>query len=287
MIQTLNTPMFSAAQKQVFASKPAANFKPVFSVASSRLTKDTFSPSLTFGGYGPSSLERANILTALQGSNATVFGPNYLPSPELVNALSDRLQRLQPVQTESLQETLLQDNFLNELAQKKQEAINLHHFLLNKPLISFETTLNEAKTFDGELKNRVNRILNESLTPEAGFSPEMRQAFIRFVALTAPVIFTMGFADGIDHAGDVSQLAQTIAKKQGATPTEQLQAAMVGWLHDPKLKGDISWSNLATHPVVASALSDWVFQDNVLNRVLSAGIASQNLTPALFQQGVR
>jgi hypothetical protein len=279
MIQTISTPSFYAAQKQFNPTVHSAH--PNF-VPQNILKNDTFTksqPTLQFNGYGPSALERSSILTALQGTNTKVFGPNYLPSLELVNGLSERLQ---PTQTEPLQSA-----FLNELAQKKQEAINLHHFLLNKPLASFETTLAEAQTFDAEVKNRVNRILNESLTPQAGFSPEMRQAFTRFVALTAPVIFTMGFADGVDHAGDVSQLALTIAKKQGANTTEQLQAAMVGWLHDPKLKGDISWSNLATHPVVASAISDWVFQDNTFKSVLNAGITSQNLTPETFQQGVR
>lgn len=276
MIQTISTPSFYAAQKPFLASKPA------FSISQNRLKADTFiksQPTLQFNGYGPSALERARILTALQGTNDTVFGPNYLPSLQMVNGLS---QRLQANQTEPLSSSLL-----NELAQKKQEAINLHHFLLNKPLVSFDTTLNEAKTFDVDLKNRVSRILNESLTPQAGFSPEMRQAFTRFVALTAPVIFTMGFADGVDHAGDVSQLAQTIAKKQGATPVEQLQAAMVGWLHDPKLKGDISWSNLATHPVVASAISDWVFQDNAFTSILNAGISNPSLNAETFQQGLR
>jgi hypothetical protein len=51
-------------------------------------------------------------------------------------------------------------------------------------------------------------------------------------------------------------------------PAQQLQALLVGWAHDPKLDTALSIDNVATHPIVASALAGLWLNEQVLNQSL-------------------
>ncbi len=94
--------------------------------------------------------------------------------------------------------------------------------------------------------------------------------FLKVVALTAPVLFNMGFHDAIPHSAQVSRLTASMAFNHGGRASEVLMALIVGWLHDPKLHPaiDLEKENLATHPISASALAFGLMKDQKLRERL-------------------
>jgi hypothetical protein len=230
-------------------------------------------PSVQFG-YGPTTQELTEIRQTLKGQPVNgALTPSYLPTAETVEGLTNLLAG-NPVNKATLSETL---------AQGKARVLNHHLFLLGKPLTQATALQPEAQRFLDQLDSKVNQVLSRTLTNGNGFNDAAREVFKRYVALTAPVLFTMGFADAVDHAGDVARLATRQAIQLGGTPVERLQAALVGWLHDPKLRADFSWSNLATHPAVASALAQTVFEDAQLTQRVSAYLQTTQ-SPRTAQQ---
>ncbi|MBY0402670.1 MAG: hypothetical protein K2X66_02140, partial [Cyanobacteria bacterium] len=207
-------------------------------------------------GQGPTQPELNAIQGMLKGGNASdVLAPNYLPSPEVVRSLYQLITDNTPV-PESLQKVL---------TQQKTEAMNLHHFLLGKPLLNEGAVAKDAQQFVADFGRKMKELDGTLLTPANGFGVAEKEIFHLFAANTAPILFTMGFADAIDHSGDVARLAVKQALKYGGNKQEVLQAALVGWLHDPKLRGDLSWSNLATHPVVGSAIAQELLNQPALS----------------------
>lgn len=236
-------------------------------------------------GYGPSREELKGIQESLEGwtkkaesGNPQVLGPNYLPSDEIVRALSAALLSKQPVSPE----------ILKQIAKNKLQVLNTHLFLMKKPLLKEDSLQADAAQFLQDLTRKVEELKAKVLTPANGFPPKAREFFLRFVAQTAPIVYGMGFADAMDHCGDVARLSIKNALKNGAKGPEVVQAAVVGWLHDPKLRGDLSWSNLATHPIVASAIAEYVFEQPQIKQSLQAYLQETKtpLTAEAFGKGV-
>lgn len=219
-------------------------------------------PAVKFG-YGPSSTELGSIqqaLTGWKGENGAVLAPSYMPQAETIDAIQKLLAGGRPVPS----------SVVTQLATQKLEAMNLNRFLLGQPLTTLDAIQPEAEQFFKDLRAKMESLNESALIPANGFNLSAKAVFNKFVAQTAPILFTMGFDDAVDHSGDVAQLSIKQAIQNGAKGPEVVQSAMVGWLHDPKMHKALSWSNLATHPVVGSAVAQHVLnQPEVRNAIVN------------------
>lgn len=185
-------------------------------------------------------------------------------------------------------------------------------------------TMNKTQQFVMQLQDQYGKSVNVFRQNNFGgetintLSDKSLEVYRTIVAMTAPLIFNMGFADGIPHAGQVSRLAANqmrrfyreypanmiehndsitsdkisydaamakwrsegadpeIEPKRHTTERQMLQAAIVGWLHDCKLDGLKSKENLASHPLVSSAVA-WsvamhVLQDDNVEKLLATNL---------------
>jgi hypothetical protein len=227
--------------------------------------------SIRFGA-GPSPDEITRITAGLSGwpGNETIIAPSYFPTAEAVEALRTAIFSEQEIPQQALQ----------KLAQHKVRAQNIHNLFLNKPAVKESNFAQDTLNFVNEFKTRMGG-LNNFLQNE-GLPDSAIDLFNRYALYTAPVLFSMGFPDAVAHAADVAQLTYLQAKKHGANETEALQALMVGWLHDPKLPGAISWSNLATHPVVASSIAKHTLEQPDIRSALN----TYAFDPEFFKEGI-
>lgn len=238
--------------QSIAASRPPRQILPALSSTqpSAGLLKAIYLPSahrssqLRFAG-GPSPEEMQGIIDSLNGwqNNSHIVGPRYFIEPDVVQALTFHF----------MEETPVPDGIVERIALHKAQVQNIHNLLLGKPPIDPANLHNDALAFTTELNDRMVK-LNQMLN-QMGVSEEAIHLFNQYAAETAPLQYAMGFPDAVAHSADVAQLTFLQAKKHGATEPEALQALMVGWLHDPKLPGAISWSNLATHPAIASSIA--------------------------------
>ncbi|MFN8614806.1 MAG: hypothetical protein U0003_02705 [Vampirovibrionales bacterium] len=98
----------------------------------------------------------------------------------------------------------------------------------------------------------------------------------RWLALSAPVLYAWAYPDSATHAGQVSRLCVKTSQRLGHRPVQQLQALLVGWIHDPKLDSPLSIDNVATHPIVASALASLWLNEKVLAQALESLIPQES-----------
>lgn len=109
------------------------------------------------------------------------------------------------------------------------------------------------------------------LTQQCHWPIECWNAFQAWASASTPIILALGYHDALSHAAQVARWcvlhAQAIRPNQ---PWFALQAAMVGWFHDPKLHIRFSIDNLATHPVMASLMATQLLQQAEIAYPLSA-----------------
>lgn len=144
---------------------------------------------------------------------------------------------------------------LNLITKNKACSANFQRLIIGQNILSYNSEFykSQVKTFLYELKYGIftlNKVFEKS-----GLTKVELKLFHNFVAMTASTLFNLGFADSVNHSVQVARKCVIEAYRKKLSKVELLQAAMVGWIHDPKLPGNYSWSNLSTHPVMASAIA--------------------------------
>lgn len=219
----------------------------------------------TRGIYSPSRKEIMAIRNALLGwSEVDAIGPDYFANQAVERALFSFITTGKKV-SHSVRKSL----------SRGRARIDNFYQLLNagSPVVRFSAPdcyVEETVAFLGELEEQAN-IWKGGAFANLDMSQREQQIYWKVVAKTAPVLFNMGFNDAIAHSAQVSRLAASMASHMGARHSEILQAAIVGWLHDPKLHPaiDLSQENLATHPVNAAGLAWCVFHNPAIKRLLT------------------
>ncbi len=316
-------PSFSAAVFPGFAGRsPNAVRGPVFQddrdgLLQADLSRQAFLNAATlqpvFGSkqkFSPTKHELQKIHHALTGweGDGRVLAASCYATPKVLAGIRDLLALPLAVSEDgdpdrstvaSFVDEKIPRSLLEDLALAKARLLNTFTLLqggLIQPSSSFE---DEARSFLTDLKREMviteNQMRRVFQLNDAGVA-----LYREFVAQTAPILFVMGFDDAIPHAGQVSRLCgymtQRQQKSQGSTVEvinrpEILIALMVGWLHDPKLRGDISWSNLAAHPVVGSAIATHLLQADRMRHLYrnfadSFQTRPSGLRPGRFQRAV-
>ncbi len=266
LLKTLQPQVYSAARAQAPAADGVAarHAPPIDQVSFA-------------GRYSPKAPELAEIVQALQGwpDNPDVYAPVYLPD----SFLEETYRQVMEGQAQ------LHRVAADILAQPKLKAMNTHLLLLGKPLYTPEKAKAEALEYVRAIQETIPQ-LDRELAQRHGFTPREISLMHRFMAKTAPILFQMGYPDAVRHASQVTRLCVIQAERQKASHAELLQAAMVGWLHDPKLAVELSRENLATHPVIGSAIARHVFADPQFGDELKAVLAGRAMTPEAFEAGV-
>jgi len=216
------------------------------------------------GTYSPSRNEIMAIRNALLGwKDVDGLGPEYFAERSVERALYHFLTRGKPL---SAAHRL-------SLSMGRARVENFYS-LINTTLqvVAFRLPDCYLKETDGFLEQLAEQaaIWHKGTFANLDMSRDEQEIYWRVVAKTAPVLFNMGFIDAIPHSAQVSRLTASMAVHLGARHSEVLQAAIVGWLHDPKLHPslDLKHENLATHPVNAAGLAWCVFQDAAVKRLL-------------------
>lgn len=216
------------------------------------------------GTYSPSSNELMAIRNALLGwSDVDGIGPEYFASKHVERALYKFL----------VSGTKVSSGVLKSLS-KGRARINNFFYLINQGIRPAapkqpDCYLDETTLFLEQLAEQAE-IWRRGAFVNLDMSRSEQEIYFRVVARTAPVLFNMGFVDAIPHSAQVSRLTASMANHLGARHSELLQAAIVGWLHDPKLnpKIDLSNENLATHPINAAGLAWCVLHDKEVSKML-------------------
>ena len=216
------------------------------------------------GTYSPSSHELMAIRNALLGwKDVDGIGPQYFAPRSVEQALYKFL----------VCGTEVPDSVLRSLS-KGRARINNFFYLINQTLRPTEPKkpdcyLDETKLFLEQLAEQA-AIWRKGAFVNLDMNRAEQELYFRVVAKTASVLFNMGFVDAIPHSSQVSRLTASMATHLGARRSEILQAAIVGWLHDPKLNPsiDLSKENLATHPINAAGLAWCVLNDREVSRML-------------------
>lgn len=209
------------------------------------------------GRYVPKEKKLRDLAKALQGwpDTDSITGPDYFAPVEQADALYDFLK------TGTALTPALKASFSDRKASVINHFADINHDVEIQP----ESLRDDVDAFLEDFYGQVTQCTDD-LKTYFNFNDSEIDAFRRFATVTAPLLFNLGFADAIPHAGQVSRLcvlkSAEIAnlKKQPVDKSQLLQAAMTGWLHDPKLNPKWSGDNLATHPLLASAIVHHVFQ---------------------------
>ena len=253
--------------------------RPLLTAASNPLNFSQKPDSVHFSGnYAPKDRQQLSSITeALKGwdTRADVYGPDYLPPAALERTIFHVLEgnaSIPPLAVDAM-------------ATRKTRAMNLHALLLGRPLYDPLKIREEAEDFLIALDEASN-VLDGDFARRFNFSKQELSLIHRFMSKTASILYEMGFPDPVRHAAQVSRLCVIQASKQNATHNELLQAAMVGWLHDPKLASELSRENLATHPVIGSAIALSVFNDPSFRKELQSVLTPSGQSVDDFAQGV-
>jgi len=203
-------------------------------------------PNISFlGKYDPTHKEIAQITHALKGwPGERIKGPNYFASPKIVQELYAFIHSGKNLDNETI----------FSISQKRAQAHN--NFVLTKinaPIKSSQDFLPETQKFVQELKTETTT--TQKTLCGLGLNKAEIKLFNKFAATTASTLFQMGYPDAIAHSSQVARKCAIEASLKTKDSTEILKSAMVGWLHDPKFPANISFSNLAAHPVIAGAIS--------------------------------
>jgi len=153
--------------------------------------------------------------------------------------------------------------WLNHTALCKPLA--LASFGLTKASVLLET---DTPTWLGDWCRQIALLRPCMLRLTAALGRSVPTLIARWVALSAPILYAWHYPDSATHAGQVSRLCVKTSLRLGQMPAQQLQALLVGWAHDPKLDSALSIDNVATHPIVASALAGLWLNEQVLNQSL-------------------
>lgn len=217
--------------------------------------------SKTLPYYGPQSLHLLVLKAGLRGGDhdgCAFLAPSLLPSPlPWVDSLH---------------------HFLNSPSEKPaQELVSLlskyhvqlfNHYYLCKPLvreINDYLSIADGEIFIREQLHLLRHEYKELIDfthSHFNFSKALQDVLINWVCATSPIMMIMGYPDAIPHAGQVARLCLVKSAESSQHPIEQLQAAMVGWLHDPKFIPLFSLDNLSTHPIVAATMADDILQNH-------------------------
>lgn len=235
----------------------------------------------TRGTYSPSRKEIMAIRNALLGwSEVDAIGPDYFATAAVERALFSFITTGKSV-----------SHAVRMSLSRGRARINNFYKLINagSPVVRFnppDCYLEETTAFLEQLDEQVQIWKNGSFT-NLDMSAREQQIYWKVVAKTAPVLFNMGFNDAIAHSAQVSRLAASMASHMGARHSEVLQAAIVGWLHDPKLHPaiDLSHENLATHPVNAAGLAWCVFHTQAIKRLLTNYFGGNKSSLEAFMEG--
>ncbi len=215
-------------------------------------------------------------LTGWHG-NPNILGVEYLPpaNAPVIQGLHRLISNPDSISSQNLLEGVIK-----ELAEYRTNAYNLQSLILGEKagtLHPSADSMAEARVFISQLQIKMAVLHNALSQPQYHISPAGIKLFDYFVARTAPTLFIMGYGDAVDHCSDVSRLALQEAYHLGDTGPKALQAALVGWIHDPKLRSDLSFSNLATHPLVASAVANAVFNEPEMRALVSHYLAESKV----------
>ena len=194
------------------------------------------------GTYSPSSHELMAIRNALLGwKDVDGIGPQYFAPRSVEEALYKFL----------VSGTEVPPAVLRSLS-KGRARINNFFYLINQTL-----TPTEPKKPDCYLDETT--LFLEQLAEQAEIW--RKGAFVNL---------DFNQAEQDLYSAQVSRLTASMATHLGARRSEVLQAAIVGWLHDPKLNPsiDLSKENLATHPINAAGLAWCVLHDREVSRML-------------------
>lgn len=154
------------------------------------------------------------------------------------------------------------------------------------PYLNYTNYVDSARNFIEILAVEAEK-LKQTLV-KINFSQAEINIINMFISKTAPILFNMGFPEAIEHATNVARKCAIDAAFMTSDKAEILQAVIVGWFHDPKLQdGEISASNLATHPIIASATAYDVLLQDEMQDILADYFEHDSLKLAHFINGVK
>ncbi len=167
-------------------------------------------------------------------------------------------------------DALIDDPELHQLAYTlaSMKANWINHYRLCKPL-AYQTF--PCQTADELIQTDTLPMLQELATSVCllhrctvgllGWPQAMWQVLLRWVAITTPILYGLGYHESVAHGAQVARWCVLSARLKAPTDVWlQLQAAIVGWFHDPKLHVRLSIDNVATHPLLASVMGRHILQ---------------------------
>jgi hypothetical protein len=257
--------MISPLNRLSSQAKQYAHLVPLFG-AQKYPTSHTVLDTVRFGkGYGPTTSQLTPLEEGLKGfpNNLQMQGPRYFASPHLEQAMLDFISG-----------NVSAGNIAQEMAEMKTSAMNTLALWKNKPLHTSNDYLSDAQDFLKILQTETQDI-QAIFKGKFGFKELEIKILNAFIAKTAPILFSMGFPDAAAHSAQVCKLSvyKAYAISGGhISRLELLKEACVGLIHDPKLSPAVfsfkEYTNLATHPIVASVIAQNVCQDPAFNALL-------------------
>lgn len=143
------------------------------------------------------------------------------------------------------------------------KAYWINHYRLCKPL-AYQTF--PPQTAEALIESDTLPMLQELATSVCllhrctvgllGWPQALWRVLLHWICLTTPVLYGLGYHESVTHGAQVARWC--VLSAQLKAPGDiwlQLQAAMVGWFHDPKLHVRLSIDNVATHPILASIMA--------------------------------
>ena len=216
------------------------------------------------------SSELVQINEALGGwkSNPNILAPNYKPSIGEINALYNLIHNNKSIPRK----------VLKTIIKNKACATNFQNFVINGKTEFYNSNFykKQSDQFIHDLKHGIMTL--DRIFEKVKLSKQEINLFHLFVSKTASILFNLGFADSINHSAEVARKCVIESYRNNLSKIEILQSAMVGWIHDPKLPGNYSWSNLSTHPVIASAIALDVLTAPDMQKQIIDYIKDLNLT---------
>lgn len=178
-------------------------------------------------------------------NNTGILAPSYKPTTEQVNAIYQLIHNNKAIPKK----------VFNSLIKNKAFASNFQNLIINGKIQMYTSESYKLLTenFLSDLKQGMFTL--DKTFDKIGLSKYEKTILHTFVSKTASILFNLGFADSINHSVQVARKCVIEAYRKKLSKPEILQSAIVGWIHDPKLPGNYSWSNLSTHPIIASAIS--------------------------------
>jgi hypothetical protein len=226
-----------------------------------------------------SELVRINQGLAGWKNHDDILAPCYKPSYPEINALYNFIHNNKNVNV----------NIVKHIAENKARVSNFQKFIIygKTTPINEVSFIEETKTFLNELKAGIKTL--DKIFKCTGLSKQEIKLFHMFCARTSSVLFYLGFPDSINHSAQVARKSIIDAYRSKLSRAEILQTAIVSWIHDPKLPGYYSWSNLSTHPVIASAIALDILTQQEFYREIEqylCDVPCKKMTAEKFAKGI-